>query len=167
MIVKSGGEGGWKELDFEPLAESWNTYYLQDGSKVRGRVIVLKVLGPVNVEKYLAEGVQLQVKSQNVFVVSAPNHLRGAPSTPPSPAEISQSIQSGEPVAVVESREEWNLYRIVETGEVFKVKLSVSDVLRIPRFDEEGQPVYIFYTALTMVPAVKNVAPHRPCEPPP
>jgi len=37
------------------------------------------------------------------------------------------------------------------------VKLSVSDVLRIPRFDEEGQPVYIFYTALTVVPAVNNV----------
>lgn len=135
-------EGQMFELDFEPLQEKWNLYELRDGTRIRGRIILLKILAPRWLDRYIGSGVNLDLKTQNIFVVSAPAHLKGPPTKRPlTPDDImSGELQS---VEVVRSEENWNMYKIIHTGEVFKVKLLVTDVYRLVGiFDMDGQPVY-------------------------
>lgn len=144
----------FEEIDFEPIIEKWNYYHLKDGSRIRGRVILLKLLAPRGqVDRYLIPGSPLQAKTTNIFVVSAPSHLKGPPGYPLTPDEVKTALQKGTPVEVSHSDEHWNEYKIIKTGEVFKIKLVVSDVYRLPnRFDPEGEPVYIITNTIAIAP---------------
>jgi len=144
---------GFEEIDFEPIIERWNNYRLRDGARVRGRVLLLKLLAPRGrVDRYLTHGSQLQTKTQTIFVVSAP-HLKGPPGPPLSPDEVRTALERGALVEVMESEEHWNVYKIVKTGEVFKLKLVVSDIYKLSnRFDPEGEPIYIITNTLTIAP---------------
>jgi len=145
---------GFEEIDFEPIIERWNNYLLRDGARVRGRVLLLKLLAPRGqVDRYLIHGSQLQAKTQNIFVVSAPPHLKGPPGPLPSLDEVRTALERGVLVEVIECEEHWNEYRIINTGEVFKLKLVVSDIYRLPnRFDPEGEPVYIITNTIAIAP---------------
>ena len=140
-----------RELDFEPISERWNEYFLEDGTRIKGRLILLKLLGPKNIQ--LVEGAQLQAKTQNIFVVSAPDHLKGPPGPPLTPNEISSAFQKGVLIQIRESKEEWNEYRIIDTGQTFKMKLVASEIYRLPdRYDNEGQPVYVIFNTIAIAP---------------
>jgi len=145
---------GFEEIDFEPITEKWNNYFLSDGTRIRARVILLKLLAPLGrVDRYIVPGSQLQAKTQNIFVVSAPSHLKGRPGAPLSTDEVGKALERGTFVEVRECEERWNEYKIVQTGEIFKIKLVVSDVYRLPdRFDSEGEPIYIIRNTLAIVP---------------
>lgn len=49
----------------------------------------------------------------------------------------------GTVVQALEAAESWNTYRL-EDGTALKVKLIITDIVRLPtEFDEEGNPVYV------------------------
>jgi hypothetical protein len=150
-----------REVDFEPVKECWNTYVLADMTKVKGRAILVKLLaGKLPLFSTSATGMQAQFTPlfHYVFAVSAPLNLKGPPGYPPTQEEVvTARLGRGQPVEIVESNEEWNIYRIVETGETFKVKLAVSDAYRIPkRYGPEGEPIYVFTHATTIVPGPRS-----------
>jgi hypothetical protein len=143
------------EVEFEPIEEHWNTYVLEDSTKVRARVILLKLLtAKLPLFTTSQPSAQIQFKTSYIFVVSARPELKGPPGPPPTQEEISSIIRGeGQLVRIRESDEKWNVYRIINSGETLKLKLVVSDVYRVPdRFDPDGEPIYVFTHTTTFMP---------------
>jgi len=69
--IKLGNE--WvegEELDFEPLKETWNEYRCSDGSYVKLKIVVSKI---VKLDKRNAQGEPIyQVGSANVLAITPP-----------------------------------------------------------------------------------------------
>lgn len=126
-----------EELEFEPIEEKWNEYEILDENvyvRLRGRVILLKLFrNPSGKGGY-------SMKLHKLFVVSSPR--KGTPMKPPTPAEI--KTMEKYPVEILSSREPWNIYRIVRTGEVIRIKLIVTDIYRLKGYyDMDGEPYYV------------------------
>lgn len=129
-----------EELDFEPIEERWNEYELLDENvyvRLRGRIILVKLFrNPAGKSQY-------GMKLHKVFAVSSPR--KGVPMKPPTPAEIKKMEKY--PVEIVSSREPWNIYKVVRTGELLRVKLIVTDVYRLRGYyDSEGEPFYVIHS---------------------
>jgi hypothetical protein len=141
------------EVSFEPLEEKWNTYVLEDGTVIRARSILVKVFAPRNAYRYLSTGSSIKLKTFPVFAVTAPPTLRGKPSIePPTLEELQNPAKFGEAVKIMHHDEQFNVYKIVSTGEVFKTKMVASDLaIRLRRYDEEGQPLYVVNHAVVVM----------------
>jgi len=62
-----------EEVDFEPLAERWNEYRLSDGTLVKMKLVVSKV---VRLEKWNEQGEPIYlVQSTNVLATTVPPEL--------------------------------------------------------------------------------------------
>lgn len=129
--------GELREVEFEPIEEKWNEYEILDENvyvRLRGRIILMRLLKTSSLKP------QYQMKFHKVFVVSSPR--KGPPMKLLPPSEI-QRLEKY-PVEIISSREPWNIYKITETGELFRVKLIVTDIYRVKNlYDPEGQPYYI------------------------
>ncbi|MEM0461223.1 MAG: hypothetical protein QW318_03375 [Candidatus Caldarchaeum sp.] len=136
------------EVPFEVLKEQWNTYYLEDGARIRARVILLKViLEPVD------DNVRLRLDANNIIVVSAPPNLCGEAGSPLTMEEMLSFARHGVAVKVLKADERYNVYKILPRGPVFKTKLVASDMAfrLVNRYDEDGQPVYLLGTTLAVM----------------
>lgn len=122
-----------KPVEFKILREGKSTYVLGDGSKLVGRVIVLKVMkaGP---EEY-------GIKSSSVFVVYPPDRLAGEPSRGKPPTEELTKRIVEEDIDLNPEKEEWNTFQV--NGVTLSVKLVVTKVSRTDQFDETGDPLYV------------------------
>lgn len=69
------------ELDFDVEKENWNIYLIEDGTKIRMRLVVAKIL---KIEgKWDQEGNPIySIKSGNMVVASSPDHLLRPPKEP-------------------------------------------------------------------------------------
>lgn len=145
-----------REVEFEPVEEHWNSYMLEDYTKVKARVILLKLLAAkLPLFTTSQPSAQLQVKTNYIFVVSARPESKGPPGPPLTQEEIGSIPRGqGQIVKIKESNEQWNVYRIIDTGETLMMKLVVGpDVYRVPgRFDPDGEPIYVFQHTTTFMP---------------
>jgi hypothetical protein len=151
-----------REVEFEPVEEHWNSYMLEDYTKVKARVILLKLLAAkLPLFTTSQPSAQLQAKTHNIFVVSARSESKGSPGPPLTQEEIGSILRGqGQIVKIKESNEQWNVYRIIDTGETLKIKLVVSDVYRVPgRFDPDGEPIYVFQHTTTFMPGLPRPLP--------
>jgi hypothetical protein len=63
-----------EEVDFATIDEEWNTYALKDGSRIKLKAVVLKV---VRTKEYNEDGDPIYiVKSRNLVDVQAADHLK-------------------------------------------------------------------------------------------
>jgi hypothetical protein len=161
----------YEEVDFEIEKEVWNVYELEDGKHrvtLRMRTILTKLLKPrlVEPERQPLFGIpkgmsrvpqnvrkeEYQMSFQNIVVVaSCPPELMGIPSPPIPPNELNQLPT--EEVTFNAFNEEWNIYKIPESGLKLKIKLVVSSINK-PKdaFDQFGYPLYIIQSTSAIVP---------------
>ena len=127
----------FEELDFEIVNEHWNVYELTDGITIKSRIVLKKiVVDPNDPNKYSFDIQPI------ISAVYAPLALRGEKNNVPKPEEYN-TIASYE-VEPQRSDERFNVYRILKSGHVFKLKLVVTKFLRLSdRFDKDGLPFYI------------------------
>lgn len=132
-----------EELEPEVVKESWNVYQLDDGVRLLTRPILTKILWPKGREPIPGEVMQIEGRFANLVVIFAPEKLRGPPNPqPPSTGDFQKLKQ--EEVAIVDSKEEWNLYRLSGKKGGIKVKMIVSTVYRVVGvFDQMGDPYYL------------------------
>jgi len=127
----------FEELDFEILEEHWNEYDLSDGSRIKARTLLKKVImDPNNTDNLSFDFVPI------ISVVYTPPANRGERNHAPAPDEYPNlpmyEIRIERPV------EHWNRYRILRNGRVFRVRLSVTQIQRArDRFDNDGLPFYM------------------------
>jgi len=123
----------FEEMEFTIENEEWNEYELKDGARIRGRIILKKIIrDPYNPNTFSFDF------SNPAWVVSAPTALRGEPSL----GRLEKDSSKFE-VHVNRNHEPWNVYRIVKTDQKVKVKLTATEVNRLAdKYDKRGLPVY-------------------------
>lgn len=73
--LPGGGQGDAVPIEVNQASEQWNTYLLDDGSTLRAKLVVTKVLRAEN--QYDAEGNPVYVfQSQNICTVQSPENLK-------------------------------------------------------------------------------------------
>lgn len=127
----------YEELDFSLEEETWNDYELSDGNRLRARLILKKIRrDPNNPAKIAFDLVP------PIFVITSMPANRGEKNHEPNPQEAF-SLPHFE-IKIKNSNERANIYRILETGQTLRIKLSVNKIDRVTaRFDNEGQPYYL------------------------
>jgi hypothetical protein len=140
----------YKVYDFDVEAEDWNEYDLQDGARIRTRMVIIKFLK----RKSTPEG-QYEAQSQAVQSTNTNASMR----RPPSPLKPEELIPPGPvnkiPVKVLTSTEVWNVYRLRKTDERIRIKMILIDVFRLPdRYDDYGEPMYLTTFGQVLAPIV-------------
>jgi hypothetical protein len=160
----------FEEVDFEIEKEVWNVYELEDGKHrvtLKMRTILTKLLRPRIIETETpligvppstlavptnVRKEEFQMSFQTVVVVSScPAALMGSPSPPIPPSELNQLPT--EEIEFNPFHEEWNVYKIPESGMKLKIKLVVSSVNKAKGvYDQFGYPIYIVQSTNAIVP---------------
>jgi len=105
----------FEEMEFTVENEEWNEYELKDGARIRGRIILKKIIrDPYNPNVFSFDF------SQPIWVVFAPTALRGEPNLDRLEKDSSEKFE----VHVNKNHERCNVYRIVKTEQKLKVKLT-------------------------------------------
>jgi hypothetical protein len=140
-------------VDFEIDREEWSVYNLEDGNKIRARVILVSVRAtriPPQKGDLIAPETNVQVK------VDSPLNRRGPKGSPATPEEISDPKgNGGVEVRILNSNEHWNEYHLIGSGIRVRVKLVLNRIFRIKdRYDNVGDPVYV--VNFSIVPFVES-----------
>lgn len=143
-----------KDLDFKVLKEDWNVYGSSDGSIIKVRFVLLKV---IKTTEYGPDGEPVYgFASQNIIACKSPKNLMGRPTTPPPTQERLASEEMTE-VAFTSKTENWNEY-LVEDGTRLRIKLVVAKIKRTKFFDPMGYPVYnVVASTVTSVTAPNSL----------
>lgn len=145
------------DLDFEVFREPWNKYGLKDGTSIKSRLILHKVMmkqsfkidGSVDKK---AHGVETQVIN---VVYNVPETLKGTPSTATyTPEDLEKAVVQDD-IPYDTLAQEWNEY-LVEDGTKIKIQLTLFRVARTSAFDRNGNPVYILQSSTTNAIAPKK-----------
>lgn len=124
----------YEEMEFAVESEDWNEYELKDGMMIKARIFLVKLVrDPNNPSNMIFES------SPPKWVIYAPAHLRGKPST-----DLEGVISRGRyKVPVNKTHEPWNVYKILRTGQEIKLKLAIDEVFRYKdAYDAGGCPIY-------------------------
>ncbi len=161
------------EVEFEPEKEGWNVYDLSDGSIIRIKSLLLKLykvnLGGLATQAAPGASPQPQeqfgASFQNVMVTKRANErLKGAPNPQPQPI-LSLDLVDKMEVQFTPLVEDWNMYRLVESGDMLKVKLVVTLVHRIKNYwDQFGDPLYAV-SSTNVVQPMKRPTPSSSASP--
>lgn len=145
----------FEELDFEMVEEYWNEYELSDGCRIKARTILKKILAdPNNPDQYTFDMLPM------IAVVYAPVANRGPKNNEPRPDEY-PNLPSYE-IRISRSDEKFNLYRILKTGRLVRIKVTVTMIMRLTdRFDNDGLPFYLITSGPMVVvdPPTKKPGP--------
>jgi len=143
-------------FDFDVIEESWNNYVLEDGTEIHARIVLMRVARP----KQGFKPGQYDLQFSLVSSVTALPEKRNDPGIPLTPEEIlvkPEDITDGTkiPTKPMSTSEQWNVYRVRKTGDMFRTKMLVSEVYLVKdRFDQNGEPQYV----LNWTPVVGPVA---------
>ena len=64
-----------EEIEFEVLREKWNEYHLKDGTKMRMKTVVTKVVRTEEYNQDTDEPIYV-VNSQNILTLTSPDNLK-------------------------------------------------------------------------------------------
>lgn len=136
-------------IPFEPTEEHWNEYTFSDGTVIRFRVFLTRIAR----KKENPSG-QYDITTNNLTNVSAPPSERGQPTGPLMPEE-SQTADRFE-VKPITSEEQWNVYRLLSTDDILKLKYVATNFFRVKgKFDQFGEPMYLVVGGPLLVPQPK------------
>lgn len=134
--LKSNLPDDFEQLEFSVEEESWNEYELADGTRIKARIILKRISKDPNKPKDL-----LFDLVPPVFAVYTTSANRGERDNEPHPSE--GTLPNFE-IKIIRSDEKMNLYRILKTGQLLRIKLSVAKISRATgRFDKDGLPYYL------------------------
>jgi hypothetical protein len=134
------------ETDFAVLEEDYSRYQVQDGTVLRVKIVVRKILRtPVITPQGYPAGVFID--SLNSVAAIVPQHLKREPTREPwNPATDVGKEMKFDPM-----EEKWQAYMTTEGYKVL-VKPIVTKVIKYEKYNDYGEPVYA-----TTVQAVTNV----------
>jgi hypothetical protein len=143
------------ELGVEIVDEKWNTYILADHAQLKTRPILLKIFWPKNLQKVGPDTkVNLRVSYQQIIVPLISKELEGKPTLPLPPTPEALNMER-ENVKISRSEEDWNIYELPGGRGRVKVKMVVSDVVKIKgKYDENGCPLYLVNSSVVITPAL-------------
>ena len=135
-IAKTSGE----VVDFKVLREDWSDYRLADGTILKARLVVTKVVRTDEHDPATGEPLYVFSRATALSTICG-KELKGPPSSMPSPQEMKASITEVVDFESTEKAEKWNVYSLADGSEL-RVKLEVTKVSKTSLFDDMGDPVY-------------------------
>jgi hypothetical protein len=119
-------------VDLKILHEGYSEYSLEDGTIIRARAVLLKVIKENN---------NLKLNERTFAVSFSPKSMKGSasPSILP-PDEIVKSIKK-QNMEFESLGENWNEYEL-STGETIKMKALLVGASLTSTYDENGDPIY-------------------------
>lgn len=128
----------YEEMEFKVEEEDWNEYELEDDVRIKGRILLAKLMRDPNDPKKMSFDI-----TPPKWAVFAPPHLRGKPSLVLIKDPVKQKSHKKYKVHIDKNHEPWNIYRILRTGQEVKIKLTVDEIIRFDNaFDQNGSPFY-------------------------
>jgi hypothetical protein len=124
-------------FDFEVLQEPWCRYRLSDGSVLRTRFVLLKMLRIQSTNPELPHSSTLA--SQTLVVLETSPEHRGPPGPPLTPQEIAAAPKTEVGFQILQ--EVPAIYRF-EGDRKLVVNTRVTGVRRLPQFGPDGDSVY-------------------------
>jgi len=123
-------------IDFETSKEVWNEYKLEDGTIIKLKFILIKII---------KENTKYSLNSQMVTGAIPSPDLIGTPSQGIySPQELEKSIEKKD-LQFETVKEDWNIYELND-GSKLSVKPILVSVSRTNRYDQQGEPIYATQT---------------------
>jgi hypothetical protein len=128
-------------VDFKVLKEDWSNYRLTDGTLLKARLVVTKVVRTDQHDPTTGEPVYAFSNATAMSTVCRKD-AKGPPSRLPPSHEIQAS--NAEPVDFesADRGENWNVYTLSDGSEL-RVKLEITKISRSKFFDDTGDPVYL------------------------
>ena len=133
-------------VDFETVGEPWNFYKLENGSLIRFKLVLVKVMPDKNVPK------NYSLNTANVVGVQSPRELRGAPTPPPTEGTYSDFEKKDLDSEVI--KESWNEYKLKD-GTILKIKPAITAINKTKSFDSYGEPIYVVHSQVLVKPPAK------------
>ncbi|MEM0075076.1 MAG: hypothetical protein QXG05_02100 [Nitrososphaerota archaeon] len=133
------------DVEFVPVQEPWNTYLLEDGTKLKIRLIVLRIIA---VGADSSGNPKFTFGNQVLAVARAPTQLKGVhdPKRDYSHSSIAKSVVLDN-IPFKAEGESWNVYDLPD-GSQIRAKVSLIKVARTDLYEEQGDPVYLTSTRI-------------------
>ena len=132
-----------KPIDFDVVREPWQKYELNDNTKVKTKLAVIKIYKKLNEDGnpfYTIDG-------QTLTALLAPAESRGPPDTNIyTPQQYAESVIQHD-VKYSTLSEEWHEY-IIDDGTRLRIKTTVTRIRKTSKFDKDGEPVYLVDTGM-------------------
>lgn len=133
-------------VDFDTVGEPWNLYKLEDGSLIKFKLVLVKLMPIKNDPKnYL-------LNTANVVGVQSQRELRGAPTPPPPKGTYDDFEKKDLDCEVIE--ESWNEYKLKD-GNTLKIKPAITAIDKTKSFDSYGEPIYVVHSQVLVKPPAK------------
>ena len=133
-------------VDFEIVSEPWNFYKLENGSLIRFKLVLVKVMPIKNDPK------NYSLNTANVVGVQSPKELRGAPTPPPTNGIYNDFEKKDLDFEV--TKESWNVYKLKD-GNTLKIKPAITAIDKTRNFDSHGEPIYVVHSQVLVKPPAK------------
>ena len=133
-------------VDFKTIGEPWNFYKLENGSLIKFKLILVKVMPIKNDPK------NYSLNTANVVGVQSPRELRGAPTPPPPNGSYGDSEKKDLDYEVI--KESWNEYKLKD-GNTLKIKPAITAIDKTKNFDSNGEPIYVVHSQVLVKPPAK------------
>jgi hypothetical protein len=132
-------------VDFETvgLGEPWNRYKLENGSIIKFKLVLIKVMPSKTGPK------QYSVNTANVVGVESPRELRGAPTLPMPKGTYNDFEKKDLSFEII--KENWNEYELKD-GSILKIKPAITAIDKTTSFDSHGEPVYVVHSQVLVKP---------------
>ena len=140
------------DVDFEIEKEVWNSYDLADGTRIKSRAILVKL---VRVPSQNVGESLYNATFQNVLSAFVHPRNKGSGGRPYTDQEIKGL--SKEEVNFTTEYEDWNIYRLPD-GTRMKTKLVVSSILKVKQegvYNVFGEPLYVVNWTNVLAPVPK------------
>lgn len=122
-----------KEVDFMVLKEDWSRYLLDDGTELRVRVVVRKILemgmGDFGYPNF-------SIESLNAVSALVPDRMKRPPST-----SFNAKTDKKTEVGARRNEEKWQEYQTT-SGYKILVKPTVVKVFKYEKYNSLGEPIY-------------------------
>jgi len=129
-------------LDFEAINEPWSLYALEDGSVIKFKLVLVKVLPVLK-----AGAKSYTINTANVVGVLAPKTLKG---TPTVLSDGRYQVENKDiPFETIE--EKWGEYKL-EDGTILKIKPAITSIDKTKNYDLNGEPIYMVHSQVLVKP---------------
>lgn len=129
-------------LDFEAINEPWCLYALEDGSVIKFRLVLVKVI-PVS----QAGAKSYRINTANVVGVLATKALKG---TPIALSDGGYQVENKD-IPFKTIKEKWCEYTL-EDDNILKIKPAITSIDKTKNYDRNGDPIYIVHSQVLIKP---------------
>jgi len=129
----------YEYLEFETVREDWNEYMIEDGTLLRIKFVMIKIL-----RRKIPGGYDFRFNSNTVIGIHSPE-IREPANGRYTPEELSKSIVKTD-MNYKSLKEIWNRYIIKKDNSEIMVKIVITNIIKTNKYDEYGDPIYQIQT---------------------